>query len=80
MEITKNVTPAVSKVVTPAQFKAVSIVFDNEAEYNDVVAALTAYSRKLVNVSGTSIKGDKGLKAYTGNARRTVNALLSRLP
>ena len=78
MEITKkSSTPA---VVTPAKFNSVSIVFDNEAEYNDVVAALTAYSQKLVNVSGTSIASTKGLKAYTGNARRTVNQLLTRLP
>jgi hypothetical protein len=77
MELSKNVVPA---VVIPATFKSVTITFTSEAEYHDVVAALTAYSRKLANVSGTSIASDKKLSAYSGNARRTVNALISRLP
>ena len=78
MEITKkNAAPV---VVTPAKFNSVSITFTDEAEYNDVVAALTAYSQKKAFVHGTSIASTKGLKAYTGNARATVNELLTRLP
>jgi len=78
MEITKK--SSIPAVVTPAKFNSVSIVFDNEAEYNDVVAALTAYSRKQTSVCRSTIASDKGLKAYTGNARATVNQLLTRLP
>ena len=79
MNITKNITPEVV-VVTPAKFESVSLTFTSEAEYQDVVAALAAYGRKSVNVSGTSIAADYKLTKYSGNARRTVNQLLTRLP
>ena len=77
MKLEKNITPAVT---IPAKFESVTLTFTSEAEYHDFVAALAAYGRKLVNVSGTSIAADYGLTAYTGNARRTVNQLITRLP
>jgi uncharacterized protein YhfF len=60
------------------QFQPVSFTFDNEQELNDVVAALAAYGRKSASVASTSIASDLKLPAYSGNARRTVNALLGQ--
>jgi hypothetical protein len=79
MKLEKNITPEVV-VVTPAKFESVTLTFTSEQEYHDVVAALAAYGRKSAVVSGTSIAADFKLTAYSGNARRTVNALISRLP
>ena len=86
MKIVKNVTPEVSVVraskviaVTPAKFESVTLTFTNETEYNDVIAALVAFGRKSVDVSGTSIAKDYGLKC-SKDVRKTINGLLSRLP
>lgn len=72
-----NKTMIVSK--EKAAFTPVTIVFKSEAELHDVIAALAAYSKKLSSVSGTGIKEEFGLKAYSGNARATVRALLPEL-
>ena len=80
MVVNTVITPEVVKVVSPAKFEKVTIEFTSLQEYHDVVAALAAYSRKLAVVSGTSIAADKGLSAYSGNARKTVNQLINRLP
>lgn len=77
MEVNKDITPA---QVIPAKFNAVTLTFKTEREYHDVVAALAAYGRKQSGVSGSSIKADFNLTSYSGNARRTVNELLTRLP
>lgn len=63
----------------PKSFTPTTITFNNENEFHDVVAALAAYGRKTSSVSGSSIAGDFALNAYSGNARRTVNALLPQL-
>jgi hypothetical protein len=85
MKLEKNITPEVvvvtpaKKIVTPAKFESVTLTFTSEQEYCDVVAALTAYGRKITNVEGSSIAKDKGLKC-SKDVRKTINALLARLP
>lgn len=69
----------ISKNAPPKQFVPVQLTFSNEAELHDVIAALAAYGQKRTSVSGSGIPSQLGLSKYTGNARRTVNALLPLL-
>jgi hypothetical protein len=63
----------------PKVFQSATLTFNSESEFHDVVAALAAYGRKTSSVSGTGISQDFNLGQYSGNARRTVNALLPQL-
>lgn len=60
-------------------FTPITVTFDNEAEFHDVVAALAAYAQKRTGVSGTEIPEEYNLTAYTGYARKTVERVLSQL-
>jgi hypothetical protein len=69
----------ITKAEAPKVFTPVSVTFNNEAEFHDVLAALIAYSRKESHISGSSIASDNGLTAYSGNCRATVKNVLPKL-